>query len=72
MLTIHNLFLQLQQYDIRSELQSEPMEDWSIVEPPNKGHLGISHFVLCWEVVPFSEVKNVLLLRERGPEECPL
>ncbi len=22
------------------------------VEPLNKGHFGISHFVLCWEVVP--------------------
>ncbi len=28
------------------------------VEPPNKGHLGISHFVLCLEVVLFSEVKK--------------
>ncbi len=32
------------------------------VEPPNIGYLGISHFVLCWEVVLFSEVNNVLLL----------
>ncbi len=27
--------------------------------PLNRGHLGISHFVLCWEVVLFSEVKYV-------------
>ena len=42
------------------------------VEPPNKGHLGTSHFVLRWEAVLFSEVKNELLLWERGPEVCPL
>ncbi len=29
------------------------------MEPPNKGHLGVSHFVLCLEVVLFLEVKNV-------------
>ena len=28
------------------------------VEPPNKGHIGTSHFVLCREVVLSSEVKN--------------
>ena len=42
------------------------------VEPPNKGHIGTSHFVLRWEVVLFSEVKNELLLWERGPELRPL
>ena len=36
------------------------------VEPPNKGHFGTSHFVLCREGVLFSEVKNVLLKWERG------
>ncbi len=40
---------------------SVPWQLQSAVEPLNKGHLGISHFVLCWETVPFSEVKNVLL-----------
>ncbi len=31
----------------------------TVERPPNKGHLGISHFVLlCWEVVPFSEAKK--------------
>ena len=39
------------------------------VEPPSKRHFGISHFVLCSEVVLFSEVKNV---REKGPKERPL
>ena len=41
-------------------------------EPPNKGHFWTSHFVLRWEVVLFSEVKNELLLWERGPELHPL
>ena len=39
------------------------------VEPPNKGHFGISHVVLCREVVLFSEVQNVW---EWYFEECPL
>ena len=38
------------------------------VEPPNEGHFGISDFVLYWEVVLFSEVKNEWLQGERGPE----
>ena len=39
------------------------------VEPPNKGHIGASQFVLCWEVIPSSEVKNVLV---RGDlKKCP-
>ncbi len=42
------------------------------VEPPNKGHLGISHFVLCWEVVPLSEVKNALLLYGKGVQRSVL
>ena len=42
------------------------------VEPPNKGHFGTSHFVLCREVVLFSEVKNVLVQWEGCPEMCPL
>ena len=33
---------------------------------------GVQKCVLCWEVVLFSEVKNELLLWERGPEVCPL
>ena len=32
------------------------------VEPLSKGHFGISHFVLCREVVLFSEVKNILMI----------
>ena len=42
------------------------------VEPPNKGHFGDTASVLISEVVLFSEVKNVLMLWERDPEECPL
>ena len=34
------------------------------VEPPNKGHVGTSHFVLCREVVLSSEIKNVLVLKK--------
>ena len=45
---------------------------YNTVKPPNKEHFWTSHFVLSWEVVLFSEVKNELLLWERGPEECPL
>ena len=40
--------------------------------PLSKGHFGISHFVLCREVVLFLEVKNVLTIWERGPKEHPL
>ncbi len=36
------------------------------VEPPNKGHLGISHFVLCWEVVLVLEVPYCLGSSYRG------
>ena len=32
------------------------------VEPPNKGHYGAGNFVLCREVVLFSEVQIVLAL----------
>ena len=32
------------------------------VEPPNKGHFGTGNFVLCREVVLFSEVQIVLAL----------
>ena len=32
------------------------------VEPPNKGYLGTGNFVLCREVVLFSEVQIVLAL----------
>ena len=32
----------------------------------------ISHFVLCREVILFSEAKNVLMLWERGPKERPV
>ena len=32
------------------------------VEPPNKGHVGTSYFVLCREVVLSLEVENVLVL----------
>jgi len=42
------------------------------VEPPNKGHFGTSCFVPCREVVPFSEVKDVLIPWERVPEQRPL
>ena len=31
------------------------------VEPLNKGHVGVSHFVLCIEVVHSSEVQNVFV-----------
>ena len=44
----------------------------STVEPPNKGHFGTSHFVLCREAVFFSEVKNVLVQWEGCAEMCPL
>ena len=44
----------------------------SAVEPLNKGHFGICHFVIRWEVVLFSELKHEALLWERGPEACPL
>ena len=42
------------------------------VEPPNKGHAGTSHFVLCREVVLSLEVENVLVLWESehlGPQD---
>ena len=39
------------------------------VEPPNKGHFGASHVVLCREAVLF---RNVLVLWGRYSEECPL
>ena len=42
------------------------------VGPLSKRHFGISHFVLCREVVLFLEVKNLLMVWERGPKECPL
>ena len=42
------------------------------VEPPNRGHFGASHVVLCREVVPFSEVQYVLVLWEWYFEECAL
>ena len=44
-------------------------KSYNTVEPPNKGHFGTSHFVLCWEVVLFLEVKNEW---ERCPELRPL
>ena len=31
------------------------------VKPPNEGHVGTSHFVLCREVVLSLEVENVLV-----------
>ena len=34
------------------------------MEPPNNGHIAMSHFVLCREVVPSSEVKDVLAMQE--------
>ena len=34
------------------------------LEPPNKGHVGTSHFVLCREVFLSLEVENVLVLWE--------
>ena len=37
------------------------------VEPPNKGHVGTSHFVLCREVVLSLKVDNVLV--HLGPQE---
>ena len=41
------------------------------VEPTTKGHFGISHFVLCREVVLFSEIKNVLAnAMGKGPKEA--
>ena len=36
-------------------------EDIYTVEPPNKGHFGVSAFVPCREVVPISEVLLFLL-----------
>ena len=33
-----------------------------IVEPPDRGHFGASHFVLCWEVVPSLEGFSLDLL----------
>ena len=44
----------------------------STVAPPSKGHFRIDHFVLNREVIIFSEVKNVLMLWGRGPNEHPL
>ena len=38
----------------------------------NFQHIGPSYFVLCKEVVLFSEVKNVLVLEYWCTEECPL
>ena len=41
------------------------MLHWNLlytVEPPNKGHAGTGHFVLCREVVLSLEVENVLVL----------
>ena len=35
---------------------------YGTVEPPNKGHFGTGNFVLCKEVVLFSEVEIVLAL----------
>ena len=32
------------------------------LEPPNKGHVGTSHFVICREVVLSLEVENVLVV----------
>ena len=43
------------------------------MEPPNKGHIETSHFVLCREVVLSLEVENVLVLWESeplGPQEA--
>ena len=41
------------------------------MEPPNKGHFGVSHFVLCREAVFFSEVQNILVRYSKSPnEEC--
>ncbi len=38
----------------------------STVEPPNKRHIGTSHFVLYREVVLSLEVKNALAQQESG------
>ena len=37
------------------------------MEPPIKGHFGDTASVLIMEVVPFSEVKNILMLWVKGP-----
>ena len=42
------------------------------MEPPNKGHVGTNHFVLCREVVLSLEVENVVVLWESehlGPQD---
>ena len=40
------------------------------MEPPNKGHFGTSHTVLCRGAVLFSEVKDVLVHWEGCAEMC--
>ena len=53
-------------------VQWKILEIWNTVEPPNKGHFGTSHFVLCRDVVLSLEVDNVLVLWESerlGPKE---
>ena len=40
------------------------LSNGNTVEPPNKGHVGTSHFVLYREVVLSLEVENVLVLWE--------
>ena len=37
------------------------------VEPPNKGHAGTSHFVICREIVLFLEVENAWESEHLGP-----
>ena len=38
-------------------------EEWSTVEPPNKGHFGNGPFVLSSEVVPISEVDWLVIVK---------
>ena len=38
--------------------------NYNTVKPPNKGHVGTSHFVHCRETVLSLEVENVLVLWE--------
>ncbi len=42
------------------------------VEPPSKGHCGISDFVPCRKAVLFSEVENVLHIQFWRYWKCPL